>query len=97
LFGLAGPAKYGANNINTSLRLIYSLLFAMDSARPPSPSQLPTSSSKYHHPYFTPAEVEFLSAKQRGKLSQTQEDRIRQYACAEMEVIGARLGLYVVK
>ena len=63
--------------------------------RPPSPSQLPASSSKYHHPYFTPAEVDYLCKKQRGKLSETQEEKVRQYACAEMEVIGAKLGLCV--
>ncbi|KAK7030757.1 cyclin N-terminal domain-containing protein [Favolaschia claudopus] len=52
----------------------------------------PHSSSKYHHPYFTPAEVEYLSIKQRGKLSVTQEDRVRQNACAFLESLGARIG-----
>ncbi|KAJ7644211.1 cyclin-like protein [Roridomyces roridus] len=49
-------------------------------------------SSKYHHPYFTPAEVEYLSVKQRGKLSAAQEERARQSACAFLEGMGARIG-----
>ncbi|KII90962.1 hypothetical protein PLICRDRAFT_551362 [Plicaturopsis crispa FD-325 SS-3] len=57
-----------------------------------SPSQLPASSSKYHHPYFTPAEVDYLSEKQRGKLSATQEERVRQHACAFAEAVGAKIG-----
>ncbi|KAJ7708526.1 cyclin-like protein [Mycena metata] len=52
----------------------------------------PHSSSKYHHPYFTPAEVEYLSEKQRGKLSVTQEERVRQQACAYLEGLGSRVG-----
>lgn len=62
----------------------------MDST--PSPPHLPASSSKYHHPYFTPAEVESLSEKQRGKLSATQEDKVRQNACGFLEALGARIG-----
>ncbi|KAF9013220.1 cyclin-like protein [Cyathus striatus] len=57
-----------------------------------SPSQLPASSSKYHHPYFTPAEVEYLSEKQRGKLSVTQEEKVRQNACSFLDALGARIG-----
>ncbi|TFK74848.1 cyclin-like protein [Pluteus cervinus] len=53
---------------------------------------MPTSSTKYHHPYFTPAEVEHLSEKQRGKLSKTQEDKVRQNACGFLEALGARIG-----
>ncbi|KAJ7288232.1 cyclin-like protein, partial [Mycena rebaudengoi] len=64
----------------------------MDHSRGQSPSQNPASSSKYHHPYFTPAEVEYLSIKQRGKLSVTQEERVRQNACAFLETLGARVG-----
>jgi CTD kinase subunit beta len=64
-------------------------------SRAQSPSQTPTSSSKYHHPYFTPAEVEYLSEKQRGKLSATQENKVRQNACGFLEALGARTGLYV--
>ncbi|KAF7985578.1 hypothetical protein HWV62_3859 [Athelia sp. TMB] len=60
--------------------------------RPHSPSHLPASSSKYHHPYFTPAEVDYLSEKQRGKLSVTQEERTRQQACGFLEAIGAKIG-----
>ncbi|KAJ6508686.1 cyclin-like protein [Mycena sanguinolenta] len=62
----------------------------MQNSRGQSPT--PHSSSKYHHPYFTPAEVEYLSAKQRGKLSIAQEDRVRQNACAFLETLGARIG-----
>lgn len=61
------------------------------SSRGQSPT--PHSSSKYHHPYFTPAEVDYLSEKQRGKLSVTQEERVRQNACAFLETLGARIGL----
>jgi hypothetical protein len=64
-------------------------------SRPQSPAQTPASSSKYHHPYFTPAEVEYLSDKQRGKLSVTGEEKVRQNACGFLEAIGARIGLYV--
>ncbi|KAI9464171.1 cyclin-like protein [Boletus coccyginus] len=56
------------------------------------PSQLPASSSKYHHPYFTMSEVEYLSEKQRGKLSATQEEKVRQQACGFLEVVGAKIG-----
>ncbi|KAF8449066.1 cyclin-like protein [Boletus edulis BED1] len=56
------------------------------------PSQLPASSSKYHHPYFTVSEVEYLSEKQRGKLSATQEEKVRQQACGFLEVVGAKIG-----
>ncbi|KAJ6585084.1 cyclin-like protein [Mycena capillaripes] len=62
----------------------------MNQSRGQSPT--PHSSSKYHHPYFTPAEVEYLSVKQRGKLSVTQEERVRQNACAFLEALGARVG-----
>ncbi|KAJ3791197.1 cyclin-like protein [Lentinula aff. detonsa] len=57
-----------------------------------SPSQLPASSIKYHHPYFTPAEVEIMSEKQRGKMTVTQEDKIRQNACGFIDAIGSRIG-----
>ncbi|KAJ7095790.1 cyclin-like protein [Mycena belliarum] len=62
----------------------------MPHSRGESPN--PHSSSKYHHPYFTPAEVEYLSEKQRGKLSVTQEERVRQNACGFLEALGARIG-----
>jgi len=58
-----------------------------------SPHPVPLSSLKYHHPYFTLAEIEYLSEKQRGKLSATQEEKVRQNACAFIEAIGARIGL----
>jgi len=57
-----------------------------------SPGQQPTSSSKFHHPYFTPAEVEYLSEKQRGKISISQEDKVRQNACGFLEAMGLRIG-----
>ncbi|KAJ7259530.1 cyclin-like protein [Mycena haematopus] len=64
----------------------------MNSRNSRAQSPTPHSSSKYHHPYFTPAEVEYLSIKQRGKLSVAQEDRVRQNACAFLETLGARIG-----
>lgn len=72
-----------------------SLLSFMDTANyfpPQSPSQLPASHVKYHHPYFSPTEVEFLSEKQRGKLSAPQE-RLRQQACGFIEAVGLKSGL----
>ncbi|CAK5269903.1 unnamed protein product [Mycena citricolor] len=53
---------------------------------------VPHSSSKYHHPYFTPDEVSYLSEKQRGKFSETQEERVRQSACTFLEALGSRIG-----
>lgn len=64
-------------------------------SRAQSPSQLPASSIKYHHPYFTPAEIEIMSEKQRGKMNITQEDKIRQNACGFIDAIGSRIGLWV--
>ncbi|KIM56491.1 hypothetical protein SCLCIDRAFT_1220290 [Scleroderma citrinum Foug A] len=58
----------------------------------PSTSQLPTSFSKYHHPYFTPAEVEYFSERQRGKLSVSQEEKARQQACGFIEAVGSKIG-----
>ena len=66
-----------------------------NSHRAQSPSQ-PASSSKYHHPYFTPAEVDYLSEKQRGKLSVTHEEKVRQQACGFLEAVGAKIGLYAL-
>lgn len=59
-----------------------------------SPSNQAASTSRFHHPYFTPAEVEFLAEKQRGKLSHTQEEKTRQSACSLLEAMGTRIGLY---
>jgi len=58
-----------------------------------SPSSIPASSTKSHHPYFTPNEVEALTAKQRGKLTTSQEDKVRQQACGFVEAVGTRVGL----
>jgi CTD kinase subunit beta len=52
-----------------------------------------TSRTQHYRPYFSEEEVQQLSEKQRGKLSQTQEERARQQACAFIDAIGARLGL----
>ena len=65
-------------------------------SRIPSPSQLPTSFSKHHHPYFTSSEIQYLSEKQRGKLSVTQEEKARQQACAFIEAVGSKVGLCVL-
>ena len=53
----------------------------------------PTTSLKHYHPYFTPAEIEYLSDKHRGKQSVAQEEKVRQSACTFLESIGARVGL----
>ncbi|WWC87796.1 uncharacterized protein L201_002688 [Kwoniella dendrophila CBS 6074] len=54
------------------------------------------SSSKAHvkhfKPYFTPVEVEKLSAKQRGKLSVSREEKLRQQACGFIDAVGVRCG-----
>ncbi|KAI6044276.1 cyclin-like protein [Pisolithus marmoratus] len=54
--------------------------------------QLPSSFSKHHHPYFTPAEVQHLSDKQRGKLSASQEERAKQQACGFIEAVSSKIG-----
>ncbi|KAK6907252.1 hypothetical protein I203_101242 [Kwoniella mangroviensis CBS 8507] len=55
-----------------------------------------SSSSKAHvkhfKPYFTPVEVEKLSAKQRGKLSVSREEKVRQQACGFIDAVGVRCG-----
>ncbi|KAG5650475.1 hypothetical protein H0H81_012127 [Sphagnurus paluster] len=61
-------------------------------SRGQSPTHLPASLIKHHHPYFTPAEVKYLSEKQRGKLTETQEEKTRQSACGFLEALGARVG-----
>ena len=48
---------------------------------------------KLYRPYFSPAEIEQMSAKQRGKLSVNREERIRQQACGFIDAIGVRCGL----
>lgn len=66
----------------------------MDTGRT-SPSQLPASNVKYHHPYFAPEEVEYLTEKMRGKMSVNQE-KLRQQACAFIEAVAVKIGLLVV-
>ncbi|WWC60208.1 uncharacterized protein I303_102774 [Kwoniella dejecticola CBS 10117] len=55
-----------------------------------------SSSSKAHvkhfKPYFSPVEVEKLSAKQRGKLSVSREEKVRQQACGFIDAVGIRCG-----
>ncbi|OCF32289.1 CTD kinase subunit beta [Kwoniella heveanensis BCC8398] len=51
-----------------------------------------TSHVKHYKPYFTPLEVERLSAKQRGKLSVSREERLRQQACGFIDAVGVRCG-----
>lgn len=58
-----------------------------------SPSNIPASNIKYYLPYFTPAEVELLSDRQRGKLSISQEEKARQQACGFIEAVGSKIGL----
>ena len=60
---------------------------------PHSPSQIPASRVKYHHPYFSPAEVEYLSEKQRGKLSNQNQEKLKQQACSFIEAVGTKIGL----
>lgn len=62
-------------------------------SRAQSPSNLAASRFKFYHPYFVPADIEFLSGRQRGKLSLSQEDKVRQNACGFLEIMGARIGL----
>lgn len=50
---------------------------------------------KVYRPYFTPQEVERLSAKQRGKLSVSREEKGRQQACTFIDAVGTRCGLCV--
>ena len=58
-----------------------------------SPSQLEASHVKYHLPYFTPEEVQYMSERQRGKLSTAQEEKQRQAACGFIDAVGSRIGL----
>lgn len=58
-----------------------------------TPTPAPTSSVKHFRPYFTPAEIVRMSAKQRGKLSVSREERVRQQACGFIDAVGARCGL----
>lgn len=65
----------------------------MQSSGAHTPSHTPTTSLKHYHPYFSPAEIEYLSDKHRGKQSVAQEEKVRQSACTFLESIGARVGL----
>lgn len=48
---------------------------------------------KLYRPYYSPVEIEQMSAKQRGKLSVNREERIRQQACGFIDAVGVRCGL----
>jgi CTD kinase subunit beta len=48
---------------------------------------------KRFKPYFPPEQVEQLSAKQRGKLSVSREEKSRQQACGFIDAVGVRCGL----
>ncbi|KAI0822015.1 cyclin-like protein [Trametes gibbosa] len=56
------------------------------------PQLIPANHLKFHHPYFTPQEIERLSDKQRGKLSITQEEKARQQACSFIDAVGLGIG-----
>ncbi|KDQ11147.1 hypothetical protein BOTBODRAFT_163206 [Botryobasidium botryosum FD-172 SS1] len=49
-------------------------------------------STHTHHPYFSPADVARHSERQRGKLSESQETRARQQACAFIEAVANKIG-----
>lgn len=49
-----------------------------------------------NHPYFSSDEVSFLCERQRGKMSESQESKARIQACAFIEVVGSKIGLYVL-
>lgn len=52
-----------------------------------------TPQLKRYKPYFSPREIDRLSAKQRGKLSVAREERGRQQACGFIDAVGVRCGL----
>lgn len=52
-----------------------------------------SSTTNVYHPYFGPDEIALLSEKQRGKLSETHEERTRVQACAFIELVGSKIGL----
>jgi len=54
---------------------------------------IPISTVKLHKPYFTPQQVQDLCEKTRGKLSVSQEEKVRQQACTFIEAVGAKIGL----
>ncbi|KAG8907715.1 hypothetical protein FRB99_002511 [Tulasnella sp. 403] len=61
-------------------------------ANAPESPTTPPAKTRHHRPYFTPAEVAYLSEKQRGKLSESQEERARQQAMSFIDVVGTQLG-----
>ncbi|TFL00991.1 cyclin-like protein [Pterulicium gracile] len=57
-----------------------------------SSAQHPASSSRHHRPYFTDLQISMLSEKQRGKISASQEDKMKQLACSFIEGMGEKIG-----
>jgi hypothetical protein len=49
--------------------------------------------TKCYKSYFTEQEIHILSEKQRGKLTQTQDERGRQQACAFIDSLAKKMGL----
>ncbi|KLO06986.1 cyclin-like protein [Schizopora paradoxa] len=56
-----------------------------------APKQPPSHQVKYYQTYFSPGEVEYLSEKQRGK-STASEEKLRQQACNFIEVVCVKIG-----
>lgn len=69
------------------------LLNSVNTLQMTAMTEASTSTIKRYRPYFHPVEVERLSAKQRGKLSVSREERARQQACALLDAVGVRCGL----
>lgn len=53
----------------------------------------PPSRARNYQAYFTPSEVAYLSEKQRGKLSESQDEKARLQACGFIEAVAAQIGL----
>jgi hypothetical protein len=83
------------NHTVDSLGTEYALSRELTRSSPEMPNNASSSTShiKHYKPYFAPSEVERLSAKQRGKLSVSREERGRQQACAFIDAVGVRSGL----
>jgi len=64
-------------------------------SRAQSPTNLAASTLKIYQPYFVPADLEHLTDRTRGRFSHGQEDKNRQNAVGFLEIMGARIGLYV--
>ncbi|KAF9517208.1 hypothetical protein BS47DRAFT_1291209 [Hydnum rufescens UP504] len=49
-------------------------------------------STNVNHPYFSPNEVAFLCERQRGKMAESQEGKLRLHACAFIEAVSSKIG-----